>query len=107
MLAKYNGNIVEVWEISKANEQPDWIKKSFEENYLTWLDDRLKILLNGIKPNFKRNFKLGVQGILGTGDGFGGAFVMGDIGDYLDITTGQVVSSKYFSKHYKLISGEL
>lgn len=107
MLAKYKGNTVEVWEISKVNERPDWVKKAFEENYLTWLDNRLKILLNGIKPNIKRNFKLGLQGIFAMGDGFGGAFAMGDIGDFLDITTGQVVSSNYFYKHYIPISGEI
>lgn len=34
MKALLNGKPVDVWEISKTNEQPDWVKKAFAENYL-------------------------------------------------------------------------
>ena len=44
MEVKYKNKSVEVWEISKTNEQPDWVKQAFKENYLSWYDDRLKIL---------------------------------------------------------------
>ena len=65
MEVKYKNKSVEVWEISKTNEQPDWVKQAFKENYLSWYDDRLKILLTGINPTAKRNIKLGIMnGIL-------------------------------------------
>ncbi|KZK51057.1 rated by Genemark [Lactococcus cremoris] len=41
-----------------------------------------------------------MNGILSVGQGFGGTYAMGDIGDVLDITNGTVVSNKYFKKHY-------
>ena len=101
MEAKYKNKSVEVWEISKTNEQPDWVKQAFKENYLSWYDDRLKILLTGINPTAKRNIKLGIMnGILSLGQGFGGTYAMGNIGDFLDITNGRVISKKYFIKHY-------
>ncbi|ARE09867.1 putative role in replication [Lactococcus lactis subsp. lactis] len=101
MEVKYKNKSVEVWEISKTNEQPDWVKQAFKENYLSWYDDRLKILLTGINPTAKRNIKLGIMnGILSVRQGFGGTYAMGNIGDFLDITNGRVISKKYFIKHY-------
>ena len=41
-----------------------------------------------------------MNGILSVGQGFGGTYAMGDIGDFLDITNGRVISKKYFIKHY-------
>lgn len=104
MRALYKGSPADVWEIGKLNSQPDWVKKAFEQNYLVWYDDRLKILLSGINPSAKRNIKLGVQGIFGTIDGFGGTAIMADIGDYVDITNGIVMSKKNFLKHYTVIT---
>ena len=100
MELKYKNKSVEVWEISKTNEQPDWVKQAFKENYLSWYGDRLKITMMGIKPNTKRNIAIGLKGVLGTFNSFGSVCFMGDIGDFLDITNGRVISKKYFIKHY-------
>ena len=50
MKATYKDQSAEVWEISKNNEFPDWVKEAFEKNYLVWLDDRLRILMAGLFP---------------------------------------------------------
>ena len=50
MKATYKDQSAEVWEISKNNEFPDWVKEGFEKNYLVWLDDRLRILMAGLFP---------------------------------------------------------
>jgi hypothetical protein len=100
MEVKYKNQPVEVWEISKTNEQPDWVKKAFEENYLSWYGNRLKVTMLGIKPKTKRNIILGLKGALGNINGYGSIYFMGDIGDVLDITNGKVISKKYFLKHY-------
>lgn len=101
MEVKHKNKSVEVWEISKTNEQPDWVKRAFKENYMCWLDDRLKITVAGIKSNAKRNTSNGIKAILDTTSGFG-VYLMGGIGDFLDITNGRVVSKKYFLKHYSI-----
>lgn len=41
-----------------------------------------------------------MNGILSLGQGFGGTYAMRNIGDFLDITNGTVVSNKYLKKHY-------
>lgn len=101
MKAFYKGNQVDVWEIGKANEQPEWVKKAFAENYLVWLDNRLRILMSGLNPSLSKNMKLGAVGSVG--GGFCG-YIMYDtgyIGDYLDITNHRVVSKKRFNKEYQ------
>lgn len=104
MKAIYNGQPVDVWEISRMDVQPDWVKDAFKENYLCWYDDRLKILMNGIKPSAKSSLKLGIMGSI-AGSLAGGlagnnVYVMGNIGDYLDITNRKVVSKEKFLKKY-------
>ncbi|MDN6278864.1 hypothetical protein V6S65_12985 [Lactococcus lactis] len=106
MKAIYKNKTVDVWEISKNNEQPEWVRNAFKENYLCWYDDRLKILMNGIKPSAKSSLKLGVigsvAGSLAGGLAGNNVYVMGDIGDYLDITNRKVVSKEKFLKKYSV-----
>lgn len=104
--AIYKDKTVDVWEISKNNEQPDWVKNAFKENYLSWYDERLKILMNGIKPSAKSSLKSGIMGSV-AGSLAGGLagnniYVMGEIGDYLDITNRKVVSKEKFLKKYSV-----
>ena len=95
MEVKYENKSVEVCEISKTNEQPDWVKQAFKENNHSWCDDRLKILLTGIIPTAKRNIKRGIMnGSQSVGQGFGGTYAMVYIDDLLDITNGRVLSKK-------------
>lgn len=106
MQALYKGKIAEVWEISKTNEQPDWVKQAFKENYLCWYDDRLKILINGINPTAKSSLKLGVLGSI-AGSLAGGLagnniYIMGDMGNFLDITNRKVISKEKFIRHYSI-----
>ena len=62
---------------SKKKYQPNLIRKSSTESYLTWSDDRLKNLLTGIMQTDKRKLKLGIMnGILRFGQGFSGTSAM-------------------------------
>ena len=100
MEINYKGRPVEVWEISKTNQQPQWVTEAFEGNYLSWYGDRLKVAVLALKPSPKRNIILGLKGVLGNVNGFGSVYLMGNIGDFLDITNGRIVSKKSFLKHY-------
>ena len=37
MKAIYRGRKVDVWQVSRDNIQPDWVKSAFEHNGLRWL----------------------------------------------------------------------
>ena len=37
MKAIYRGRKVDVWQVSRDNVQPDWVKYAFEHNGLQWL----------------------------------------------------------------------
>ena len=37
MKAIYRGRKVDVWQVSRDNVQPDWVKDAFEHNGLRWL----------------------------------------------------------------------
>ena len=94
----YKNSPVTVWEIDKAQPQPDWVKQCFENNSMSWHDNRLKILVKSINPSAKRDTKLGLlDTLLGY---YGGGFVMGGVGDFFDATNGRVISKKKFYKQY-------
>ena len=57
MKAVYKGRPADVWEISQTNERPAWVKAAFEENYLCWLDNHLRILMSGLNPSLGANLK--------------------------------------------------
>lgn len=98
----YHDKEVRVWEISRKTEQPEWVRKCFENKSMVWYDDRLKILVKAINPSPERDVKLG---LLDTALGYyGGGFVMGNIGDIFDSTNGKVVSKKNFYKHYDIVN---
>lgn len=100
MKARYKGKLVDVWEISKTSEPPEWIKNYFSKGYLVWHDNGLKILLKAINPSPVRDIKLGlfdtIQGI------YGGGYDIGDIGDFFDATNGRIISKKTFDSQYTI-----
>lgn len=103
MKAIYKNKIADVWKISRKAEQPDWVKEAFAKNYLYWLDDHLRILMAGLNPSTVENLKIGTVGTIGGGFAGYGMYVLGYIGDYLDISNHRVVSQKTFEKEYRIL----
>ena len=103
MRALFKGKPAEIWEISKSNKQPDWVKVAFAKNYLYWSDNRLRILMSALNPSVKENLKIGTVGTIGGGFAGYAMYSMGDIGDFLDVTNHKLVAKKYFYKHYQII----
>ena len=102
MKAIYKNQIADVWKISREAEQPDWVKEALAKNYLYWLDDHLRILMAGLNPSTVENLKIGTVGTIGGGFAGYGMYVLGYIGDYLDVTNHRVVSQKTFEKEYRI-----
>ena len=40
MKAIYRGRKVDVWQVSRDNVQPDWVKDAFEHDGLRWLQQK-------------------------------------------------------------------
>ncbi|MFS8162362.1 hypothetical protein U7537_09950 [Lacticaseibacillus rhamnosus] len=102
MQAFYKHHPATVWQISKTNQRPDWVQEAFDQNYLTWLDDRLRIVMVGLYSpmipslqNEKADI-FHVQGVMF------GITSIGYLGDYLDVTNHRVVTKEQFSKHYQI-----
>ncbi len=100
MKALYKGQPAEVWEISKTNERPDWVKRAFAENYLYWLDDHVRILMAGLNSSLTENLKIGAVGTAGGGFAGYAMYPLGYLGDYLDVTNHRVVAKARFLKEY-------
>ena len=98
MKALYKGCPSDVWEISKSNVQPVWVKKAFKANYLRWLDDKLVISMSGINPSVGYNLKIGLLSYPGYS-----AYPTAYIGEFLDVTNHRVISKKSFNTHYQII----
>ncbi|MGT2865663.1 hypothetical protein [Streptococcus fryi] len=103
MTILFRGKPVEVWEISKTNSQPDWVKEAFQKNIMRWLDNRVCILMAGLNPSLKHNLAVGVTGTIGGGFAGYGIYVCGYPGDIIDLTNHKVVSKSYFNKHYQVL----
>ena len=76
MKAIYRGRKVDVWQVSRDNVQPDWVKYAFEHNGLQWLHGSgnkvriywpavtrakkgiIRTILNGISASF-----VGIAGV--------------------------------------------
>ena len=86
MKAIYKGKEVQIWQISKTAEQPEWIKAAFKANYLKWSGDKLLFIMNGVKAS-----------------GWWATYASGYIGDYLDFTNRKIISERKFKKKYKIV----
>lgn len=61
-----------------------------------------QILMAGLNPSTVENLKIGTVGTIGGGFAGYGMYVLGYIGDYLDISNHRVVSQKTFEKEYRI-----
>lgn len=101
MKTLYKKKLADVWEISKTNEQPEWVKQAFAKNYLRWTtDNRLVVLMSALEPSVITNIKFGMVGSAGGGFAGYAMYSVGDIGDFLDATNHKIVSKKRFHKQY-------
>ena len=97
MKAIYRGRKVDVWQVSRDNVQPDWVKDAFEHNGLRWLHgsgNKVRIYW----PAVTRASFVGIAG---------GASAMYDIGfegDVIDFTNSKVVTAEKFAKKYRIVS---
>ena len=103
MKVLYKGEPAEVWEIGKTTARPDWVRDAFDQQYLYWLDNHLRILMSGLNPSLSANLKTGAVGTIGGGFTGYNMYVLGYPGDYLDVTNHRVVSKKKFWKQYQVI----
>lgn len=96
MKAKYKNKEVELWEISHSKSMPDWVSKAFQKNILKWVDNRLCALMPALYSNWSDR-----------GEFYGyGIYVFGEIGDFIDVTNGKIISKSDFEKNYILIGSE-
>ena len=102
MKATYKDQSAEVWEISKNNEFPDWVKEAFEKNYHVWLDDRLRILMAGLFPPMIESLQRDKASIFHAQGVQFGVVTIGYLGDYLDVTNHRVVSKQQFARQYRI-----
>ena len=92
MKATYKDQSAEVWEISKNNEFPNWVKEAFEKNYL--MAGLFPPMIESLQHEKASVFR--VQGVQF------GVVTIGYLGDYLDVTNHRVVSKQQFAKQYRI-----
>lgn len=104
MKAFRENEIVEIWEITKNmdNSVPKWVLDGFSKNYLRWHDDKLIILMSGLKNSAIDNIKRGLISTVGGGFTGYNMYSIGYIGDFIDLTNGVVISPYKFKKNYKI-----
>ena len=111
MKAIYRGRKVDVWQVSRDNVQPDWVKDAFEHNGLRWLHgsgNKVRIYWpavtrakEGIVRTILNDISASFVGIAG------GSVSMYDIGfegDVIDFTNSKVVTAEKFAKKYRIVS---
>ena len=102
MQAFYKHHPATVWQISKTNQRPDWVQEAFDQNYLTWLDDRLRIVMAGLYSPMIPSLQNEKADIFHDHGVMFGITSIGYFGDYLDVTNHRVVTKEQFSKHYQI-----
>lgn len=109
MRAIYKNTYVDVWEISRTNEQPDWVKVAFEKRYLVWINEKeLRIMMDAMDESelkrSKRSFSKFWHSFIHKSILYPSRmFATGNIGDYLDLTNQRVVTKKQFNKKYRIV----
>ena len=103
MKVSYKGKMVDIWEIGRDTEKPEWVQEAFQKQYICWLDNHVRILMAGLNPSTKTNLKIGATGTVGGGYAGYGMYVLGYPGDFLDRTNHRVISAKEFRKNYTII----
>ena len=103
MKAIYKGKEVQIWQISKTAEQPEWIKAAFKANYLKWSGDKLLFIMNGVKVPVKISAWTNFKTLFNGASGWWATYASGYIGDYLDFTNRKIISERKFKKKYKIV----
>lgn len=98
----YKNRPATVWQISKTNQRPNWVQEAFDQNYLTWLDDRLRIVMAGLYSPMIPSLQNEKADIFHDHGVMFGITSIGYLGDYLDVTNHRVVTKEQFSKHYQI-----
>ena len=111
MKAIYRGRKVDVWQVSRDDVQPDWVKYAFEHNGLRWLHgsgNKVRIYWPAVTRAKKGIIRTILNGISASFVGIaGGASAMYDIGfegDVIDFTNSKVVTAEKFAKKYRIVS---
>ncbi|MGI1827461.1 hypothetical protein [Ligilactobacillus salivarius] len=113
MKAIYRGRKVDVWQVSRDNVQPDWVKYAFEHNGLRWLHgsgNKVRIywpVVTRAKKGIIRTILNGISASFVSING--GSVAMYDIGfegDVIDFTNSKVVTAEKFAKKYRVVSEE-
>ncbi len=90
----YKNRPATVWQISKTNQRPNWVQEAFDQNYLTWLDDRLRIVMAGLYSPMIPSLQNEKADIFHDHGVMFGITSIGYLGDYLDVTNHRVVTRK-------------
>ena len=83
-----------------------WEEEAFQKNYMVWLDNHLRILMVVLNTFFVTNIKFSLIGTVVGGFAGYGMYVLGYLGDYLDLTNHRVVSAKTIHKSYKNLEND-
>ena len=95
MQAFYKGKSADFWIVQKEGEQSEWVKKAFETNAFSWIDNHLRICMPLIFPKWASDAQ-----------NFGyNMYRRAEIGDVIDRTNGRVVTLKKFEKEYRVEKG--
>lgn len=81
-------------------------EEAFQKNYMVWLDNHLRILMVVLNTFFVTNIKFSLIGTVVGGFAGYGMYVLGYLGDYLDLTNHRVVSAKTFHKSYQILEND-
>lgn len=111
MKAIYRGRKVDVWQVSRDNIQPDWVKYAFEHNGLSWLHgNKVKIYwpaINKAKKGIIRTILNGISAsLVSINGGSASMYDIGFEGDVIDFTNSKVVTAEKFAKKYRVVSEE-
>ena len=78
-----------------------WEEEAFQKNYMVWLDNHLRILMVVLNTFFVTNIKFSLIGTVVGGFAGYGMYVLGYLGDYLDLTIIELFLLKHFTKVIK------
>lgn len=113
MKAIYRSRKVDVWQVSRDNVQPDWVKYAFEHNGLRWLHgsgNKVRIYWPAVtraKKGIIRTILNGISAsLVSINGGSASMYDIGFEGDVIDFTNSKGVTAEKFAKKYRVVSEE-
>lgn len=88
----YKEKSADIWIVQTDGEQPDWVKKAFEINAFTWMDQHLRVCMPILYPKWADDAR-------NTGYNM---YRRAEIGDIIDRTNGRIITPKTFEKEYRV-----